>query len=282
MEAVLRNSRRKLSQGLLFWREVGKGTPVIFLHGAWSDSSQWVSVMEFLSHDIHCFAPDLFGFGESDYPNIHYSIDLQVECLAEFLQALKLEKVYLVGHSLGAWIATSYALKYPEKVYGLVLLAPEGVPIEGQKKRWQTMRLLVNLPTVLFQFLRRLRPLTKVFGCDRQIEQNWQFRQLILQHPTGCQLLFQRQQPEIEAELLDKQLYLIIFPVLIVQGGKDAPEALALSQAYAKKIPTASLKMIPHAGSDLSESCAELVADDIRDFIKVQQTPHLESEYLQP
>ena len=282
MEAVLRNSRRKLSQGMLFWREVGEGTPVIFLHGSWSDSSQWVSLMESLADDTHCFAPDLFGFGESDYPDIHYSINLQVECLAEFLKALKLEKVYLVGHTLGAWIATSYTLKYPEQISGLVLLAPEGLEIEGQKRRWQKMRLLVNFPPLLFQLLRRLRPLTRMFGCDRKIEQSWQFRQVMLQHPTGCQLLFQRQEPEIEAELLNQQLYSIKASVLILQGGKDTPDALALSQAYTQQIPKASFKMIAHAGSDLAESCAELVADDIRDFIKVEQTPHLDSEHLQP
>ena len=51
-----------------------------------------------------------------------------------FLQAVKLEKVYLVGHSLGGWIAASYALKYPEKIDGLVLLAPEGVKIARTRR----------------------------------------------------------------------------------------------------------------------------------------------------
>ncbi|MBR8837394.1 MAG: alpha/beta hydrolase [Stigonema ocellatum SAG 48.90 = DSM 106950] len=267
MDALLRNSRRKLSQGLLFWREVGEGTPVIFLHGTWNDSSQWLSVMESLSQHLHCFAPDLIGFGESECPNIHYSIDLQVEFLAEFLQALKLPQVYLVGHSLGGWIAASYALKYPAQIFGLVLLAPEGVEIEGQKKRWQKMQQLVKLPPMVFQLLRLLRPFTKILGLDAKIEQDWQFRQVMLQYPTACQLLFQRQHPELEAELLHKRLYLLKVPILILQGGKDTPDALALSQSYAQHNPRASLKMIAHAGSDLPESCAGLVAEDIREFV---------------
>jgi haloalkane dehalogenase len=268
MDALLRNSRRKLSQGLVFWREVGKGIPIVFLHGAWNDSSQWVSLIESLSLNFHCLAPDLLGFGESDDPNIHHSIDLHVECLVEFLNALKLEKVYLVGHSVGAWIATSYALKYPDQIYGLVLIAPEGVEIEGQKKRWQKMTNLIKLPDFLFQLLRLLRPLTKILGLDQKIEQDWRFRQVLLQYPTACQLLFQRQHPEIEAELLHNKLYLIKAPVLILQGGKDTPEALALSQAYAQQIPTALFKTIAHAGRDMPESCAGLVAEDIREFIK--------------
>ncbi|MER3588832.1 MAG: alpha/beta hydrolase, partial [Mastigocladus sp. ERB_26_1] len=48
MNNLFRNSRRKLSQGLLFWREIGNGIPVVFLHGAWNDSSEWVAIMESL------------------------------------------------------------------------------------------------------------------------------------------------------------------------------------------------------------------------------------------
>ncbi|AFZ27178.1 putative hydrolase or acyltransferase of alpha/beta superfamily [Cylindrospermum stagnale PCC 7417] len=268
MHTLFRNSRRKLSQGLLFWREVGEGTPVIFLHGAWNDSSQWVSVMDSLSHDFHCFAPDLLGFGESENPNIHHSIDLQVECLAEFFYALRLEKVYLVGHSLGGWIAASYALKYPERVYGVVLLAPEGVKIEGQEKYWRKMRRLINFSPLLIKLLRFLSPVTKILGWQEKIAQDLQLRQELLQYPIGCHLLFKRQQPEIEAELLQNRLYLIEVPFLILQGGNDTPSALAMSKTFAQLTPNVEFKLIAHGENDLPESCAGVVAVDILDFIK--------------
>ncbi|WP_026736591.1 alpha/beta fold hydrolase [Fischerella sp. PCC 9605] len=268
MNSLFRNSRRKLSQGLLFWREVGEGIPVILLHGAWNDSSQWVSVMESLSQNFHCFAPDFFGFGESDYPNIHYSIDLQVESLAELIHALKLEKVYLVGHSLGGWIASTYALKYPEQIYGLVLLAPEGVEVEELDKVWKNMQSLVKLPLWVFKILRLLRPLTQILGLDKKIEQAWQQRQLMLQYPTASQLLFLRQLPEIRAELLQDKLMFLTVPVLILQGGKDSLDALAKSNSYARVIPQAELKIIAHGEHNLPEICAAIVAEDIRDFIK--------------
>jgi pimeloyl-ACP methyl ester carboxylesterase len=268
MNNLFRNSRRKLSQGLLFWREVGDGIPVVFLHGAWNDSSEWVAGMEMLSLGFHCFAPDLFGFGESDYPNIHYSIDLQIECLAEFLNALKLERVYLVGHSLGGWIATSYALKYPEQVYGLVLLAPEGVETEALDKNCQKLQGLMKRPLWIFKILRILRPLTKILGLETQIEQDWQQQQLMRQNPTGSELLFLRQLPEIRAELVQDKLDFITVPVLILQGGKDSPDVLDKSNYYAKIIPQANLKIIDHVGKNLPEKCAAIVAGEIRDFIK--------------
>lgn len=268
---LFRNSRRKLSQGLLFWREVGNGTPVVFLHGAWCDSSEWVSTMELISRNFHCFAPDLLGFGESEYPDIHHAIDLQVDCLVEFLQALKLEKVYLVGHSLGAWIAASCALKYPERVQGLVLVSPEGVEIDGQQKRWQTMRRLIKGPSLIFRFLQVFRPLAKMFGWETKIEEDLQQRRILLENPTATQLLYQRQYPEIEAELLQEKLDLIQIPVLVLQGGKDTPDALTRSKIYARLTPQAELKMIAHGEDDLPQSCASIVAEEIRGFLNKGQ-----------
>ena len=89
---LFRNSRRKLSQGLLFWREVGYGIPVVFVHGAWCDSSEWVSIMELISRDFHCFAPDMLGFGESEYPDVHHTIDLHVDSLVEFFTSFKIRE----------------------------------------------------------------------------------------------------------------------------------------------------------------------------------------------
>jgi pimeloyl-ACP methyl ester carboxylesterase len=267
MDTLLRNSRRKLSQGLLFWSEAGQGIPVILLHGAWNDSSQWSSVMEKLAQEFHCFSPDLLGFGESDKPKIHHSIDLQVESIAELLQALRIERVYLVGHSVGGWIAASYALKYPEQVEGLVLLAPEGVKIEQQEKRWQQMRKLVEIPPLLVKALKFIRPLTKMLGWQEKIDQDLAQRQIWLQYPAACQLLFQRQKPEIEAELLQEKLHLMQAPVLILQGGKDSSDALFRSQTYQQLITQAEFKLVAHAENDLPATCAGIVAEEVRDFI---------------
>ncbi len=267
MNYLFRNSRIKLPQGLLFWREVGEGIPIIFLHGAWNDSSQWLKVMELLCQDVHCLAPDLLGFGESDCPNIHYSIDLQVECLAKFIEALKLDKVHLVGHSLGGWIAVSYALKYPEQISSLALIAPEGVEVEKLEENWKKIQNLMKRPVWVFKILRLLRPLTKKLGLNPWLEEDWEQRQLMLRYPTGSKLLFLRQLPEIRAELVQDKLVFLTVPALILQGEKDLPDAVAKSDIYARVIPKAELKIIARAGKNLLETCAGVVAKDIKDFV---------------
>ncbi|WP_088243633.1 alpha/beta fold hydrolase [Calothrix rhizosoleniae] len=268
MGNLFRNSRRKISQGLLFWREIGVGAPIIFLHGAWDDSSQWLSVMDLLGQNFHCFAPDLLGFGESEYPHVHYSVDLQVECLRELLQALNLERVTFVGHSLGGWVAASYALKYPEQVSSLVLLAPEGVATEGYQKRCQKIQALVQRAPWMFKLLRLLTLLTKVVGFKINFAQDWQQKQMIDRHSTASQMLFLRQLPEIAAELLQDKLDVMKAPTLILQGRQDEEYALNASKAYAYFIPKAEYKIIAHGDNQLPRSCAAVVAGDIQDFIQ--------------
>lgn len=267
MDLLVRNSRIKLSQGQVFWREIGSGPAVVFLHGSFCDSSQWLPLMEQLSSDYHCFAPDLLGFGESERPNIHYSIDLEVECLAEYLEALHQRQVYLIGHSLGGWIAASYALKYLDRVEGIVLLAPVGV-LGGMEntihRRW--MRLLLLSVSLVLRLWRSLQSLVKTLRRQKKVKQSPQQR-LEEQFPTACKLLFERRQSEIAAELLQERLNMLKVPVLILQGEQDTPAAVAQSEAYADLAPTATLHRIKQAGNDLPQALPDVVAEHVRDFL---------------
>jgi pimeloyl-ACP methyl ester carboxylesterase len=270
MNLPLRNSRIKLPLGQVFWREVGTGPILVFLHGSWCDSSQWLPVIEHLSQGYHCFALDLLGFGESEQPKLHYSIQLEVECLLKYLEALHLPQVYLIGHSLGGWIAASYALKYPNQVSGLVLIAPEGVQVEGQEGSWRWARWLVGRPPLFYGVLRSLYPLARVVGRHKGIDQALKQRQQLLSSPTACQLLFRRRRAEIQAELLQEQLECLEVPTLILQGKNDTPDAIARSQTYADKSPNVQLQMIDQEGNDLPEASPGLVAQYIHDLVSSQ------------
>ena len=268
MDLPLRNSRIRLPLGQIFWREVGQGPILVFLHGSWDDGSQWLPVIEQLSQDYHCFALDLLGFGESEQPKLHHSIQLQVECLLTYLEALHVPQVYLIGHSLGGWIAASYALKYLNQVSGLVLIAPEGVQAEEHRANWQWAKWLVGRPPLAYTAMRSLLPLARLIGRHKDIEQALRLRQQLKNSPTACQLLFRRRWPEIQAEFLQEQLDWLTVPTMILQGKNDTPNAIARSQTYADKTPAAQLRMIDHGGNDLPEALPDLVANHIHDFVK--------------
>lgn len=266
MYSLLRNTRLLLSQGKIFWREVGVGPDLVFLHGSWHDSNQWLPIIENLSKDNHCLAPDLLGFGDSEFPNVHHSIDLATDCLAEYLDALKLEKVYLVAHSLGAWVAASYALKHLDRVKGLILIAPEGVEVPSTKGRRLWARVLGNPLFLPVWLLRSLFPVARLLGLGKQLKSQLQLRLKMRFSPTANHLLFRRRWAEIEAELLTEHLSYLKVPTLILQGSEDSQIALSMSEAYADLAPMAKLQLIEESNNNLVEEKPEAIAQYIRDF----------------
>lgn len=265
MALPIRNSRIRLAQGLTFWLEVGQGTPIVFLHGSWQDSSQWLPVIEQLSHDFHCLAPDLMGFGESETPDVHYSIAFEAECLAEFLTTLKLQRVYLVAHSLGGWVAASYALKHLEQVAGLVLIAPEGLQLRENRDRWSKERFL--LAPLTSWILKLLLPISKLFK-QRRMQQLLQERQELRRSLIACKLLFYRRRSEIRAESLNDRLQWLKVPLMILQGDQESAIAASLNHEYVRLAPQAEMEIIPQAGQDVLATSPELVAQRIREFVR--------------
>ena len=264
----IHHSRVKLSQGQLFWREVGQSDlNLVFLHGAWNDSSQWLPIFEHLSGEYRCFAPDLFGSGESDSPKIHYSIDLMVDCLAEYLDLLKLQEVCLVGHSLGGWIAASFALKYPGRVRRLVLISPEGVKARDQEQRWRLRRWLAHWPAPLHLSLQLIHPFASLVGQGNKVKQTLRHRRQMLRCAGASRLLFKRRWAEYRSELLDDRLSTLRAPVLILQGTHDQPIAVSMSESYSVLAPMADLQFIKPGGENLPQELPDAIAQYIREFI---------------
>jgi len=262
-----RNSRVKLSIGKIYGREIGQDGPVlVFLHGSWYDSLQWLSVMKELAPHYHCFAPDLLGCGDSHSINVHYSIDLEVESLAEYLDTLKIKQFYFVAHSLGAWVATSYALKYRDRVRGLILLAPEGVTIAQHKNRWNLAKLLVIKPPLYLGILKLLLPLAKVLKKHQGLQQQFAFRNTLLRSKTACQLLFERKNVEIKAELLDDRVSSLNVPTLILQPNEEDVIAHSLGETYATLNPMIKLQSVT-GGENLPQESPQVIADAIRAFV---------------
>ncbi|MBD2465148.1 alpha/beta hydrolase [Oscillatoria sp. FACHB-1407] len=262
MPLPIRNARLTLPQGQIFWRELGQGIVLVFLHNSWSDGSEWIPVMEQLGRDFHCFAPDLLGFGESDRPRAHYSIEFEVECLTAYLDSLKLRRVYLIGQGIGGWVAASYALQYPHQVEGLVLLGAEGLPVRGRPhhQRWWFTRI-----PLLIWALRMLSPVARWLGQGDRIQQWLQEARLLKQHPAACQLLFNRRKVEIQAEYVSDRLSWLKTPLLILQGEEDGRATVLLNQGYANA-PDATINQYP--GADLVQTAPEIVAREVRSFVR--------------
>ncbi|WP_052367683.1 alpha/beta fold hydrolase [Algiphilus aromaticivorans] len=99
------------------------GTPVVLLHGL---SDSWYSYERVLPHlpgSIRAFALTLRGHGDSSRPEAGYRFQDYAADVAAFMDALGVEAAVVVGHSLGSAVAQRFAVDYPDRVRGLVLIA---------------------------------------------------------------------------------------------------------------------------------------------------------------
>ena len=110
------------------YSEGGQGEPVVLLHGFGASADSWNRFAKPLTKRYHVIAPDQPGWGASTrIESASYGYPAQVERLHQFLSALGLKRVHLVGHSMGGFIASAYAARYPDEVITLGLIAPHGM-----------------------------------------------------------------------------------------------------------------------------------------------------------
>lgn len=124
--------RRKIKVGTLDIRYLsgGQGDPLIVIHGGSDGARSWQGNLEELSRNFRVFAPDLPGFGHSQSAGNGFRLSQFVAFIEDFSQTLGLERFHLMGHSLGGGIALHYALQFPQRIEGLVLVSSWCLGIE--------------------------------------------------------------------------------------------------------------------------------------------------------
>ena len=106
-----------------FYREQGTGSVALFVHGFPLDSTMWLEQIQMLSDVRRCIAPDLRGFGRSS-PSTRpvLSMEDHADDLAALLDALGVDRVDLIGLSMGGYIALAFAERHPGRLRTLALV----------------------------------------------------------------------------------------------------------------------------------------------------------------
>jgi pimeloyl-ACP methyl ester carboxylesterase len=94
--------------------------PMVLLHGGARDRTSWDVVLPALAQSHRVYALDLRGFGESGRPGA-YSFELMRDDVLNFLDALDLDRVVLIGHSMGGTVAWLFAQDHPDRLTHLVI-----------------------------------------------------------------------------------------------------------------------------------------------------------------
>jgi 3-oxoadipate enol-lactonase len=101
----------------------GSGFPLVLLHGLSDDYNLWALLLPEFSNNYRTIALDLRGHGQSDKPDMPYSMELFALDLFEFMKALGIKKANFAGLSMGASIIQQFCLDHPEMVNAIVLLS---------------------------------------------------------------------------------------------------------------------------------------------------------------
>jgi len=221
--------------------DVGSGAPLLLIHGIGGDADDWAFCIAPLSASHRVIALDLIGFGRSDKPVINYCIEGFVEVLGRFLRTLHIERVTMIGGSLGGWIAAAFALKHPAAVEKLVLVDAAGV--------WgETTRLPIDLHVSTRAHMREIFELLfydKSLATDDLIDLAYQQH---LERGDGSTIHSVLQDERAVQERLDETIAQLKMPVLLVWGEQDKMIPVATGRRMQQLIAGSTLEVIPECG----------------------------------
>lgn len=113
----------------------GQGEVLFLIHGFCGSSAYWSRVVPLLANQYRVIAIDLPGHGESEVQDSVNQIDDYADFIDQFLDSLELDKVTMLGHSLGGYITLAFAEKYSERLNGFSLIHSTGFPDSEEAKK---------------------------------------------------------------------------------------------------------------------------------------------------
>ncbi len=233
------------------YHDRGQGEPVLLIHGSGPGVSSWANwgrVMPGLSQRRRVLALDMAGFGYTDRPaGMAYNMDAWMQQAVDFLDALGLDSVDLVGNSFGGALALALAINYPRRVRRLVLMGAMGVnfPLTyGLDKAWGYTPSLENM-----------RALLDLFAYNRQIVNDDLARMRYeasirpgFQESFGAMFPAPRQDGVAEMARYEARIPEIRHPTLIIHGREDQVIPVENSLRLFRLIPDAQLHIFGRCG----------------------------------
>ena len=247
-KAGFRRKSVQVSDHRIAYSEGGKGEPVVLLHGFGASADNWNRMAAQLTKNYRVIAPDLPGWGQSTrIDSASYAYPQQLERLRQFLTELGLKRFHLLGHSMGGFLASAYAARYPEDVVTLGLIAPHGI------KEPQPSELALSVAAGDNWLVARSVPevdrlLNKVFARRPYVPKSV-FKLLAAHAIRGS-----AKSAKIFAEMqtnappLVERLGQIKAPTLIIWGDQDRVLHVSCAEVFRQGIKSSELLVLPGIG----------------------------------
>ncbi len=244
----------------------GGGIPLVLVHGLGDRDESWAPMLERLKRaGFHVYAPDLLGYGRSPKPgDSDYSISTEEQFVADFIQAIGLQRPDVGGWSMGGWVVLKLALDHPEIVNRVVIYDSAGLKFQlgggtqifhpsDEAQMQQLLDLMEPNAKPLPEFVLRA-------ALRQEQQQQWVIDRSMASMETG-------------KDLVDSRLGDLTEPLLIVWGGSDELIPLAVGERMHALDPSSELDILSGCGHLTPKSCPDRAAAVTVDFLKENPAP---------
>jgi pimeloyl-ACP methyl ester carboxylesterase len=250
----------------------GSGEPVILIHGFMDSLHTWNRNAGAWSENHALYAVDMLGFGCSERVRAPiYSLKQQARVLEEFITGLGLERVCLIGHSMGGAVALQYAYDFPGRVHKLVLVAPATFIYSALPRR-----VLRRVPRSWLRgavgLYNRVQGngylgLRYAYGDARRLgDQAVRVREHMHRVRGSADALVSMSGSRIECDV-PKELCRVWAPTLLVWGDRDRIVPLAHAYRHMNELCNARLEIVRKAGHLPHEEDPETVNSMVGNFL---------------
>ena len=259
--------------------KVGSGPALLLIHGIGSRHETWLDIVPRLSQTHTVIAPDLLGHGRSAKPRADYSIGGYANGLRDLLTVLGVDRVTVVGHSLGGGIAMQFAYQFPERTERVVLvgtggLGPEVNPLiplctlpgasttvgvlASRPLRPVGVKLLNGLYRSGLPLTQDLQQLSIVYNDLNSRESREAFRHVL------------RAIVDLKGQIVtmrDRAYLTRFIPTMVIWGEKDSVIPVAHASVAARELAHARVVVFKGAGHFPHAELPEAFATELEEFI---------------
>lgn len=263
-----------LANGInLYYETHGAGDPLVLIAGLGYDHWQWHKMVPGLSKHFQVIVFDNRGAGESDKPAGPYAAQTLADDTAALLEALGHQQAFVMGHSMGGYIAQALALSKPDRVSRLILSAtnfggPNQIPVTPE-----ALAVLTDTQADPIERLRRGIAISTAPGWDKShpdVVQAWlDYRTQHPVDPAGYQAQMGIGMALMaEAACFEGKLKDVKAPTLILFGAHDKVVPPGNAELLAKKIPNSTTHILPDAGHFFPFEVSDEANEVIVGFLK--------------
>lgn len=276
------------------FRIAGTGPALLLIHGIGDNSTTWESVQTALAERFTVIAPDLLGHGKSDKPRADYSVAAYANGMRDLLGVLDIDKVTVIGHSLGGGVAMQFAYQYPQLVERLILVGAGGVTGDvNVALRFASLPLasealaLLRLPLMLPAMQAAGRIAGAALGSTRIGRDLPNMLRILadLPEPTASAAFARTLRAVVDwrgqvVTMLDRCYLTESVPVLLVWGSHDSVIPVSHAEMAHAAMPGSRLEVFEDAGHFPFHDDPQRFVDVVLDFVDSTEPAEYDQDQL--